>query len=641
MNMKKIFLPLLLAAVAFVGCSQKDMTEIPPQIQMGTTDLGVGTNQGDDESRASYDEDLRFFWEEGDEIAILQDCLGGYQQSLALFDGAESNAGFFRNANYEYVIGSAANFHFVYPASSAKLSSKSITLPAQDGVWTPVLVASTDKTTVDALHSVKLTSIAGALAVRVFSNDKQTPYRVKSITVSGTKPFLGGFVGSLDGDGKMVYEPNGTESSFTADVEHIELNAANNYEYRFEVLPVNAGVVTITLTDVEGNVISLSTSSEKSFKANTRTVVNVAWNPSVSFGEVTSMYEEFVATGESVIAPSTIYIKGLKSNGGIGAPQILLNGEVYPHSVLGDGTCVLEGVPSGEHTVSAAVKQPDGSLKISEPKTVRVTVIPTINFRARSTYAYNDGTLVKENVVANNKSILYEGVTITNSDDYTTAQLDLSKVTFVYGSTSVAANASASSSNPQTISNSVALGAHQCYVKVPLKENSNVILSSATSTIYVTGIPYEFNFYGSSTSAVDAAGWTRNGDTGYQSRLLWLSENVLPNSYGWIATPAMYAPASGISTAVTVVTKFYEAAIRPSKTMTIYVGATSSPTTSSSSAVSGSASSSNDTSSTKDLRTMNASITIPQGKQYISINHNNTKGTASYFYISSYKCLYN
>ena len=312
---------------------------------------------------------------------------------------------------------------------------------------------------------------------------------MKSITVSGTKPFLGGFVGSLDGDGKMVYEPNGTESSFTADVEHIELNAANNYEYRFEVLPVNAGVVTITLTDVEGNVISLSTSSEKSFKANTRTVVNVAWNPSVSFGEVTSMYEEFVATGESVIAPSTIYIKGLKSNGGIGAPQILLNGEVYPHSVLGDGTCVLEGVPSGEHTVSAAVKQPDGSLKISEPKTVRVTVIPTINFRARSTYAYNDGTLVKENVVANNKSIFYEGLTITNSDDYTNSMLNLSNVTFVYGSTSVAANASASSSSPQTISNSVALGAHQCYVQVPLRDNANCKVTSAASTIYVTGIP--------------------------------------------------------------------------------------------------------------------------------------------------------
>ena len=504
--MKKLFLPLLLAAAAFVGCSQKDMTEIPPQIQMGTTDLGVGTNQGDDESRASYDEDLRFFWEEGDEIAILQDCLGGYQQSLALFNGADSNAGFFRNTNYEYVIGSAANFHFVYPASSAKLSSKSITLPAQDGVWTPVLVASTDKTTVDALHSVKLTSIAGALAVRVFGNDKQTPYRVKSITVSGTKPFLGGFVGSLDGDGKMVYEPNGTESSFTADVEHIELNAANNYEYRFEVLPVNAGVVTITLTDVEGNVISLSTSSEKTFKVNTRTVVNVAWNPSISVGEVTSMYEEFVATGESAIAPSTIYVKGVKSNGGIGAPQILLNGSVYPHSVLSDGTYVLEGVPSGEHTVSATVKQPDGSLKSSEPKTVRVTVIPTINFRARSTYAYNDGTLVKENVVANNKSIFYEGVTITNSDDYTTSVLDLSKVTFVYGSTSVAASASASSSNPQTISNSIAVGAYQCYVQVPLRDNANYKVASAASTIYVTGVPYSV----SCANISSISGWTNN-----------------------------------------------------------------------------------------------------------------------------------
>ncbi len=487
--MKKLILPLFFAAVAFVGCSQKDMIEIPPQIQMGTTDLGIGTNQGDDESRASYDENLRFFWEEGDEIAILQDCLGGYQQTLTLFNGAESNEGYFRNALYEYVIGSKSNFHFVYPASSADLSAKSIALPAQDGVWTPVLVASTDKTSVDALHSVKLNSIAGALAIRVFSNDKTTPYKVKSITVSGTKSFLGEFVGSLDGDGKMVYTPNGTESSFTADVEHIELNAANNYEYRFEVLPVNAGVVTVKLTDVEGNVISLSTSSEKSFKANTRTVVNVAWDPTLSIGEVTSMYEECVETGSSAIAPSTIYIKGVKSNGGIGAPQILLNGSVYPHTQLGDGTYVLEGVPSGEHSVRAAVKQPDGSLETTDPVMVQVTVIPTVNFRARSTYAYNDGTLVKENNTANRTSILYEGVTITNSDDYTTSKLDLSNVTFVYGSTSVAASASASSSSPQTISNSVALGAHQCYVQVPLRDNANCKVASAASTIYVTGIP--------------------------------------------------------------------------------------------------------------------------------------------------------
>ena len=485
--MKRLFLPILLAAIGFVGCSQSDMTEIAPEIQMGTTDFGVGAGQGN-ESRASYDEDLKFFWEAGDEIAVLQDCVGGYQQSLTLFDGEMTNEGFFRNTSYEYVMGTMANFHFVYPASSANLASKSIALPAQDGVWTPILVASTDKANIKDLQSVKLQSIAGALAIRVFQNDKKTPYRVKTVTVSGTKPFLGEFVGVLDAEGKMTYTPSATESSFTANVEGIELNADNNYEYRFEVLPVTAGVVTVTLTDVDGNVITLSTSGEKTFKVNTRTAVNVAWDPTLSIGEVTSWYEEAVANGSSSIAPSTIYIKGVKSNGGIGAPKILLDGSVYPHTTLSDGTYVLSNVPSGEHTVRATVGQPDGSSETTDAQVVEVTTIPTVTYSARSTYAYNNGTKVRENNESNRTSILFEGLTISGSDDYTTSKLNLSNVAFVYGSSSATVSSSASSASPTRIDN-VAVGAHSCYVKVPLSANAKVTISSPASTIYVTGLP--------------------------------------------------------------------------------------------------------------------------------------------------------
>lgn len=512
--MKRLFLPILLAAIGFVGCSQSDMTEIAPEIQMGTTDFGVGAGQGN-ESRASYDEDLKFFWEAGDEIAVLQDCVGGYQQSLTLIDGEMTNEGFFRNTSYEYVMGTMANFHFVYPASSANLASKSIALPAQDGVWTPILVASTDKANIKDLQSVKLQSIAGALAIRVFQNDKKTPYRVKTVTVSGTKPFLGEFVGVLDAEGKMTYTPSATESSFTANVEGIELNADNNYEYRFEVLPVTAGVVTVTLTDVDGNVITLSTSGEKTFKVNTRTAVNVAWDPTLSIGEVTSWYEEAVANGSSSIAPSTIYIKGVKSNGGIGAPEILLDGSVYPHTTLSDGTYVLSNVPSGEHTVRATVGQPDGSSETTDAQVVEVTTIPTVTYSARSTYAYNNGTKVLENNISNRTSILFEGLTISGSDDYTTSKLNLSNVAFVYGSSSATVSSSASSASPTRIDN-VAVGAHSCYVQVPLRDNANCKVASAASTIYVTGVPYSV----SCANISSISGWTNNSTNETGSCLL-------------------------------------------------------------------------------------------------------------------------
>lgn len=512
--MKRLFLPILLAAIGFVGCSQSDMTEIAPEIQMGTTDFGVGAGQGN-ESRASYDEDLKFFWEAGDEIAVLQDCVGGYQQSLTLLDGEMTNEGFFRNTSYEYVMGTMANFHFVYPASSANLASKSIALPAQDGVWTPILVASTDKANIKDLQSVKLQSIAGALAIRVFQNDKKTPYRVKTVTVSGTKPFLGEFVGVLDADGKMTYTPSATESSFTANVEGIELNADNNYEYRFEVLPVTAGVVTVTLTDVDGNVITLSTSGEKTFKVNTRTAVNVAWDPTLSIGEVTSWYEEAVANGSSSLTPNTIYIKGVKSNGGIGAPKILLDGSVYPHTTLSDGTYVLSNVPSGEHTVRATVGQPDGSSETTDAQMVEVTTIPTVSYTARSTYAYNNGTKVRENNESNRTSILFEGLTISGSDDYTTSKLNLSNVAFVYGSSSATVSSSASSASPTRIDN-VAVGAHSCYVQVPLRDNANCKVASAASTIYVTGVPYSV----SCANISSISGWTNNSTNETGSCLL-------------------------------------------------------------------------------------------------------------------------
>lgn len=535
--MKRLFLPILLAAIGFVGCSQSDMTEIAPEIQMGTTDFGVGAGQGN-ESRASYDEDLKFFWEAGDEIAVLQDCVGGYQQSLTLLDGEMTNEGFFRNTSYEYVMGTMANFHFVYPASSANLASKSIALPAQDGVWTPILVASTDKANIKDLQSVKLQSIAGALAIRVFQNDKKTPYRVKTVTVSGTKPFLGEFVGVLDAEGKMTYTPSATESSFTANVEGIELNADNNYEYRFEVLPVTAGVVTVTLTDVDGNVITLSTSGEKTFKVNTRTAVNVAWDPTLSIGEVTSWYEEAVANGSSSIAPSTIYIKGVKSNGGIGAPEILLDGSVYPHTTLSDGTYVLSNVPSGEHTVRATVGQPDGSSETTDAQVVEVTTIPTVSYTARSTYAYNNGTKVRENNESNRTSILFEGLTISGSDDYTTSKLNLSNVAFVYGSSSATVSSSASSASPTRIDN-VAVGAHSCYVKVPLSANANVTISSPANTIYVTGLPL------SVSGAED--NYTNNGWSISSCRDVLSSYFAIYNNET-ITSPQLYMPNDSFTT---------------------------------------------------------------------------------------------
>lgn len=157
--------------------------------------------------------------------------------------------------------------------------------------------------------------------------------------------------------------------------------------------------------------------------------------------------------------------------------------------------------------------------------------------------------------------------------------------------------------------------------------------------VEVTGIPYSYNFYKSSLEATDAAGWTRNGNTGYMSDLLWLSNN-LGGGYGWVASPPVYAPDRTIKAEITLLTKFYNVYLFGGpKTMTVYLGVTNNKNQSVRSSEH-SCKGSNNTSSTKDLRTISAEMEIPAGEQYISIDHNNTLATASYFYLSSYTCIY-
>ena len=249
-------------------------------------------------------------------------------------------------------------------------------------------------------------------------------------------------------------------------------------------------------------------------------------------------------------------------------------------------------------------------------------VEPKLSYNILSSYTNKDNSL-------DGRSIYVKDIVLTDADSATIElYLNGNKV------------ADMTPGQTTTVSN-LALGEYKAQVKWSAKGRD---YTSEQTTVYVTGIPYDFTFYESSTESVDAAGWTRNGDTGYMSDLLWISENVGINSndYGWVASPAIYAPASGIDTNITLVTKFYIAAFSSSaskKYMTVYFGATSNPN-SSVKTVSGQAQGSNVTSSTKDLRTLSVSLNIPSGMKYVSIDHNNTTGTVSYFYLYSYSCHY-
>lgn len=242
-------------------------------------------------------------------------------------------------------------------------------------------------------------------------------------------------------------------------------------------------------------------------------------------------------------------------------------------------------------------------------------VEPTLSFNVYSSFTNKDNSL-------DGRSIYVKDIVLTDADS---ATIEL----YLNG----AKAADLTPGQNATVSN-LAIGEYKAVVKWSANGKQ---YASDESVVCVSGIPYNYSFYQQNVDAVNAAGWTRNGNTGYMSDLLWLSNNLGGGS-GWVASPAIYGNAA-YSAKVTVVTKFYCIAWS-AKTMTVYVGATSSPTVSSSSTKSFTSKSSANTSSTSDLRTGTATLSIPAGTQYVSINHNNVTGTASYFYLSSYKIEY-
>ena len=276
----------------------------------------------------------------------------------------------------------------------------------------------------------------------------------------------------------------------------------------------------------------------------------------------------------------------------------------------------LTATDDTQYTVAVPTKNfATGKRTILNVEWKAAVVEPTLSYTILSSYTNKDNSL-------DGRSIYVKDIVLT---DAASATIEL----YLNGNKA----ADMTPGQTTTVSN-LTPGQYSAVVK--WSANGKEYTSESTK-VCVSGIPYSYSFYNSSTDAVDAAGWTRNGNTGYQSSLLWLSNNLGGGS-GWVASPAVYGEAA-YSAKVTVVTKFYCIAWS-AKTMTVYVGATSSPTSSSSSAVSHSSKSSAATSSTSDLRTGTATLSFPAGTQYVSINHNNVTGTASYFYLSSYKIEY-
>ena len=179
-------------------------------------------------------------------------------------------------------------------------------------------------------------------------------------------------------------------------------------------------------------------------------------------------------------------------------------------------------------------------------------------------------------------------------------------------------------------------------VEIYVKTKDGRTYKSDAQTVHITGLPYSFEFYGKSNDDVDNAGWKRNDNASMKMDLMTLKEGGLAGSdSGWVASPAYYAPAT-ISTNVTINAKYYVATISASsKKAKLYVGETSSNTSSSSSTSSIELSGTNDTSSGNKWTSKSVSVNLNAGTRYVSINHNGATYTlGSRIYLCSFKIEY-
>lgn len=523
--MKKIFISILSAAM-FAACAKtetEDITPISPEPEdeAQTVYVEIGATTGSD-TKATYDENLKAYWEAGDQILAVQGCacewkaFGNEQtvhaNTLSLISGELSNSAVFAG-DISTQTSDTKYFHFAYPATNTELytygninsfntsntqtSTCTYTVPSeQDGKWTPFLCTSTaDKTTAANITNIDFgTSRNACFAVRVYEADGTTPKKIKSITIVAENNIVGTISATTDNDGSFAgkeFEIVGGGNTITADnLQNIEtLN--NLYEYRFEVLPIGSGKISLTVTDESGSVIT-RTANAKTFKANTRSGVNVYWDAAGISMDATTWFEDSCANNElsALSSANTIYCDVTLF--GIGAADIqkkvvIVNGTEYENNDSSNkfSSEIAATNGNGAYTVQAYAVLNDGTRLDSAEQTVYVVdekVLPAITAHTiRSSYN-NNGAVEKTNDI--NGDLINANVSL--NDCWASNNL-IESVTLVYDGFN--ASMTGDTNLAKSVETSVDLRAYK-NTHIEVKFSNGYVISTPYYTINVTGIPY-------------------------------------------------------------------------------------------------------------------------------------------------------
>lgn len=593
--MKKIFISILSAAM-FAACAKTETEDVipvnpEPEDEAQTVYVEIGATTGSN-TKATYDKDLKAYWEAGDQILAVQGsasskdwvAFGGTEyadgEPLYIKSGAGSSSALFAN-DIKIYDNRNRFFHFAYPSNISLKTTTDLpatsfgsvtttttctyTVPSeQDGKWTPFLCTSTtDKTKAENITNIDFgTSRNACFAVRVFETDGKTPKKIKSITITAENNIVGTISATTENDGsfnddKVVFGISGGGNMITADnLQNIEpLNGL--YEYRFEVLPVESGKITLTLSDESGSQI-IREANSKIFAANTRSGVNVYWDDAtISMDEPLSWYEDTTADKYSTLKTDVIYVNNVAVHG-VGTSDITevgvyVNGTKYPENnvYLSFNKEIAAYAGSGVYTVKPyAVLSGKGEITGEEKSVIVTGELSIASHTIRSSYN-NNGTVAKNNDLDGDK--IYAAAAI--NDAYAAENL-IESATLHYGGNTLAIDAKGSEFSTENI-------AYQqysnCYAEIVF---TNGYKSTTQSyTINVTGIPYNINF-----DSTSPAGWEVNN----------LKKNpgiYLSATTGYCLSPEFYVP-QDLKVSISVPVYAYAASLNPSRYKpSVYVSA--------------------------------------------------------------------
>lgn len=287
--MKKSIL-LLVAAAALVSCSNDGSIAPAQREQMEmTVNVGIGT-------RATYDSDRKATWEAGDAIAVVQSCYGAAKSTLTM-EGSSSNASGSATAQFKgnvtYIANTTQYYNYGYPVDNLTFSdgkttyTHTIEATQSDLDWKPALyVSSSEKLDPEdaKAQSISFGAAKNALlSVRILSDktvgSEQYKTNIASIVISPDEKGLNGTIVNT----AAAYGNFTTEVVTSGETKAITANFTNAYEpmggkeFRIDVLPVEAGIVTVTITDNQGTVKTIKSTKSVTFAAGALTTATVDW----------------------------------------------------------------------------------------------------------------------------------------------------------------------------------------------------------------------------------------------------------------------------------------------------------------------------------------------------------------------------